>query len=88
MHSILNQEGAGVPRGRGKLAEDMKRYTVVTEGPQDVLILRTLLGADATRDEVQFISAGGYSSADSLARSILILDFCNYLRLLKNRENG
>lgn len=50
----------------------MKPTIVVTEGITDVALLRTILGVDASNTDTIFVPAGGWSAADSLARSILV----------------
>jgi hypothetical protein len=50
----------------------MNRFTVVTEGKHDVALLKTLLNITDDNTNVKFVAAGGWSSADSLARSYLI----------------
>lgn len=49
----------------------MKRCIVVTEGPTDVLLLQAVLRIPEDDPWVQFQAAGGWSAADSLARSYL-----------------
>ena len=46
------------------------KTVVVTEGENDVLLLRALVGDQANGGE--FVKAGGWSAADSLARSYLV----------------
>ena len=51
----------------------MKRCVVVTEGEGDACLLRALLGVEADDPEVAVVAAGGWSAADSLARSYLVV---------------
>ena len=46
------------------------KMVVVTEGESDVLLLRALVGQQT--DDTEFVKAGGWSAADSLARSYLV----------------
>jgi hypothetical protein len=50
----------------------MKRSIVVTEGPSDVILLRSISGIAADDPHIEFRAAGSWSSADSLARSALV----------------
>ncbi len=50
----------------------MKPCKVVTEGETDLLILQALLEISHRNRPVEFMAAGGWSGADSLARSILV----------------
>lgn len=49
----------------------MKKTYVITEGDSDRLLLEILLEVSPDRPDVQVVAAGGWSSADSLARSVL-----------------
>ena len=49
----------------------MNKCIVVTEGKIDIAILKAILNP-AEDDNVEFFPAGGWSSADSYARSVLI----------------
>ena len=49
----------------------MNKFMIVTEGKQDVALLKAILNLDDD-DNVEFFPAGGWSSADSFARSVLI----------------
>lgn len=46
------------------------KSVVVTEGESDILLLKALIGEAS--DTAKFVKAGGWSSADSLARSYLV----------------
>lgn len=46
------------------------KTVVVTEGENDILLLKALVGETGTTTE--FVKAGGWSGADSLARSYLV----------------
>lgn len=46
------------------------KCVVVTEGESDVLLLQALIGQ--TNNTTEFVKSGGWSAADSLARSYLI----------------
>lgn len=48
----------------------MKKY-IITEGITDQLLLKSILSLDEERSDVQIVAAGGWSSADSLARTLL-----------------
>jgi hypothetical protein len=50
----------------------MKPCTVITEGPADAALLEAVLALDPNVADVRVVAAGGWSSADSLARSMLI----------------
>lgn len=49
----------------------MSNCYVVVEGPSDEVVLRHLLGPGEEGDRLEFRVAGGWSAADSLARSLL-----------------
>ena len=49
----------------------MSQFTVVTEGKQDVALLKAFLDVTDDNTNVRFVAAGGWSSADALARSFL-----------------
>ena len=49
----------------------MKKTYVITEGKSDRLLLEILLEISPGHPDVQVVAAGGWSSADSLARSVL-----------------
>lgn len=49
----------------------MNKFVIVTEGNHDVAILKAILNLNEN-DNVEFFPAGGWSSADSYARSVLI----------------
>ena len=55
----------------------MEQYQVVMEGKSDVLLLRAILNIPADDPKVTFVAAGGWSSADSYARTVLIQDKAN-----------
>ncbi len=46
------------------------KSVVITEGESDVLLLKALVGRAS--EDVEFVQAGGWSGADSLARSYLV----------------
>lgn len=46
------------------------KSVVVTEGESDVLLLKALVGRES--EDIEFVKAGGWSGADSLARSYLV----------------
>src|SRR5258708_32327690 len=50
----------------------MRHSTIVTEGEQDRLLLQALLNIEADDPDIRVMAAGGWSSADSLARSFLV----------------
>ena len=50
----------------------MSRFTIVTEGEQDVALLKALLNVPDNDANVTFIANRGWSSADTYARSLLI----------------
>ncbi|MDQ2730889.1 MAG: hypothetical protein M3Y56_04455, partial [Armatimonadota bacterium] len=47
-------------------------FTVVTEGLHDVALLQAILNISSEDPKIKFVAAGGWSSADSLARSYLV----------------
>jgi hypothetical protein len=49
----------------------MSRCNVVVEGPADEVLLRAVLQIPVGNEQVAFLVAGGWSAADSLARSLL-----------------
>lgn len=49
----------------------MKRCVVVTEGPSDEILIRHLLRLENSDPHIKVVAAGGWSAADSLARSFL-----------------
>src|SRR5437870_5769095 len=44
---------------------------LVTQGPAEVALLRGVLGVGEDEPQIKLVAAGGWSSADSLARSVL-----------------
>ena len=50
----------------------MNHFTVVTEGETDRVLLQTLLDIPPNDDYFRVVAAGGWSSADSYARSLLL----------------
>jgi hypothetical protein len=50
----------------------MTPSTIVTEGEHDRLLLLTLLNIDPDDTRIRILAAGSWSSADSLARSLLV----------------
>ena len=55
----------------------MERYQIVTEGQSHVLLLQALLGISPDHPQITFMAAGGWSGADSYARTVLIQDEAN-----------
>ena len=50
----------------------MNHYTIVTEGEHDRLLLETLLDIAPVDSRIRVVAAGGWSAADSYARSLLM----------------
>jgi hypothetical protein len=50
----------------------MSKFKIVTEGLQDVVFLEILLNISSNDPNVELVAAGGWSSAESLARSFLV----------------
>lgn len=55
----------------------MNQNIVVVEGDRDRILLESLLRSMSNQHGLRVIAAGGYSAADSLARSILIRGIAN-----------
>lgn len=51
----------------------MNEPVIVTEGPTDAAILRAILASVPDLPEYETVAAGGWSAADSLARSYLLI---------------
>ena len=55
----------------------MKPYLVVTEGQSNILLLQAILNIRQDDPQIAFFAAGGWSSADSYARTRLMLNEAN-----------